>query len=378
MPAARPFKKWILRPVIAPGRRGSYAWEPPQPTPLLERLRRDAELVSVGRARFTGTLAQRNRLWLTYRNFLRQGLSNYKAALGVENRSASLLYYYAMLNFAKAELLRVQPAAVQGFIAHGLQFNGFKVQTVVADYLTVKDGVFRLLYEKRTGYSLPVGTRLPVKRLLRNIPEIGEQLEALRVGESTAAGVLQVIATDDSQVWALIAVTEDSGVAESDVTGRYFRKVFRAVDAPPNWRDTFGVSRRWMGMEFYETRNTFPYGGASPSLNDAVTLAAAETWRIKDILGGTSTSMWDARLSPSLYKSKMLPMPPALARYAMSFYASSLVRNKPAMLDTQLYPEQAYLFDSLARECASPMLVDTLAGLTDEVLIFLAEDAMRL
>jgi hypothetical protein len=54
-------------------------------------------------------------------------------------------------------------------------------------------------------------------------------------------------------------------------------------------------------------------------------------------------------------------MPASLARYALMFYASSLVRYRPAMFDAQLFPEQAYLFDAIARECVLPILVDTLS-----------------
>jgi hypothetical protein len=316
---------------------------------------------------------------LVYRNFLRQALSNFRAALNVDNRSASLLYYYAMLNFAKAELLRVNPVTVQGFVAHGLSFNGLNARTIGGDYLTVKDGVFRLLYERRTGYQLPVGTRLPVKRLLGNIPEIGEQLGALSAGKSSASGVIQLIAIDDSNAWAVLAITSGAGLEEETESGRYFRRVFTRIDPPPDWKDRFAVSRRWGGMEFYESRDKFPYTvGNNAEMSAAVTRAGDNTWRIRDVLGLTTTGMWDARLVPSLYRTRMLPMPPSIARYAMAFYASSLVRYRPAMFDTQLFPEQAYLFDSLARECAVPMLIDTLSALTDEDLIFLDEDGMRL
>ena len=369
----------MLRPIAEPGRVVSYSWQEPAPLPLLELLRRDAELQSVGRSRFKGTLAQRNRLWHSYRNFLRQALSNFRVALTVENRSASLLYYYAMLNFAKAELLSVRPAAVAGFVAHGLSFKGSNAKTIGGDFLTVQDGVFRLLYEKRTGYVLPVGARLPVKRLLANIPEIGEQLEALGAGTSSTAGVLQLVALDDSNAWTVLALTSIEGIESRTASGRYFNRAFKQIDPPADWRDRFGVSRRWQGMHFFESLHILPHSpGNMVEAARAVDLAANNTWKIRDLLGLPSSSMWDARLVPSLYRARMVPMPPSLARYAMAFYASSLVRYRPAMFDSQVFPEQAYLFDSIARECAIPMLVDTLSALTGEDLVFLHEDSMRI
>lgn len=136
-------------------------------------MRRHAEIADVGRKRFSGRLAERNKLWLQYRNFLRQGLSNFEAATTVGNRSASLLYYYAMLNFAKAELLDTNSAQIANVgIGHGFRFNPANARTIAGDTLKVVNGIFRLLYERRTGLTLRPNFQLPIKRLLANIPEI--------------------------------------------------------------------------------------------------------------------------------------------------------------------------------------------------------------
>jgi hypothetical protein len=318
-------------------------------------------------------------LWLDYRNFLRQAISNFRVALNVENRSASLLYYYAMLNFAKAELLAVQPAAVRGYIRHGLQFSVTKAKTVEGDYLTVADGVFPMLYERRTGYAIAVGTRLPVKRLLSHIPEIGEQVRTLGVSTADVTGLLQLIAHNGAEAWAVLALMSDLHVDGETASARHFRRFFRKVDAPPNWKERFGISRRWLSMQFYESIATFPFAPSDDlSMNAAMKQAADNTWSIHELLGLTTSGMCDAWLSPSLYKSKLLPMPPALARYSLAFYASSLVRYRPSMFDLQVFPKQAYLFDAIARECAVPMLLDTFSALTGVDNIFISEDGLRL
>jgi hypothetical protein len=48
------------------------------------------------------------------------------------------------------------------------------------------------------------------------------------------------------------------------------------------------------------------------------------------------------------------------------------------MFDTQIAPEQAYLFDALARECAVPILIDTVSGLTGVDHLFVPDGALRL
>ena len=378
MTAPRAFNRWRIIPIVASDREAVYVWERPTTDALLQMLRTEAELQDVGRSRFTGSLKARNKLWLDYRSFLRQAISNFRGAASLEDRSSSLLYYYGMLNFAKAELLAAGHVAVLGPITHGLSFNTSRAKTVSGDSLTVKEGVFRLLYELRTGYSLPIGTRLPVPRLLSHIPEIGSQLEAVKAGRTELYGLLQLIAIDNTSAWALLAVDRQADLEQQTSTNRLFRRYFEEVDVFDEWRDRFAVSKRWGGVRFFQAKSQSPYiSGNDSSLNTAVIAAAGNVGRIRDILGRSTQGMWDGWLSPSLYRSKMLPMPPALARYAIAFYASSLVRYRPSIFDAQVSPNQAYLFDAIARECAIPMLVDTVSAIAQTDHTFIADDAMR-
>lgn len=378
MTAPRAFNRWRVIPIVVSDRAGAYVWERPTAEALLQMLRTEAEIQDVGRSRFAGSLKARNRLWLDYRSFLRQAISNFRAAVSLEDRSSSLLYYYGMLNFAKAELLAAGQTAVLGPITHGLSFNTSRAKSVGGDGLTVKDGVFRLLYELRAGYSLPVGTRLPVRRLLGHIPEIGSQLEAVKAGNTEVHGLLQLIAVDNTSAWALLAVDRRAELEQSTSTSRLFRRYFEEVEAIDDWRDRFAVSKRWGGVQFFQSMAQFPYvPGDDVSMNSAVLDAARNVRMIRDILGRSTQGMWDGWLSPSLYRSKMIPMPPALARYAIAFYASSLVRYRPSIFDPQVSPDQAYLFDAIARECSIPMLVDTVSAIGQTDYTFIADDALR-
>lgn len=144
LPEHRPFNSWIISPIHDRANPPKY-WSESASTPLLlENLRRHAEIATVGRQRFPGSLSQKNKLWLEYRNFMRQALSNFQAAMSVPNRSSCLLYYYAMLNFAKAELLTVRPADIQGRVHHGLSFSpGRHGKSVAGDSLKVCKGYSR-------------------------------------------------------------------------------------------------------------------------------------------------------------------------------------------------------------------------------------------
>ncbi|QIB44569.1 YaaC family protein [Streptomyces aureoverticillatus] len=369
----RPFDSWIISPVhdssVVPA-----IWSEAASTPLiLETLRRHAEIASVGRKRFPGSLAQKNKLWLEYRNFMRQALSNFQAALEVPNRSSCLLYYYAMLNFAKAELLTVRPSDVQGAVHHGLSFSpGRQRKSVAGDTLTVKNGVFPWLYEHRTGYSLNIGTELPVRRLVPYVPEVGTQSIDVGWTGERPKGFHHVLVMDSTQTWPIVLLSPKS--IPHGVTGRLFRKHFEQVALIDNWRDVFAVSRRLGGFSMHQARRTVPHlSGGAPDLPGAQSI----TWQMKDFIAHRDGAFYDGILCPSFYSGRVFPMPPSLARYAVTYYASSLVRYKPSVFDFQLYPEQAILFDAIARECALPMLVDTLAALEGRAQLFADADTLR-
>ncbi|WP_078600755.1 YaaC family protein [Streptomyces violens] len=371
LPQPRPFTSWVI---TTPSTQDVRYWSEKASFPLLlENLRRHAEISTVGRKQFSGTLAQKNKLWLDYRNFMRQALSNFSAALGVENRSACLLYYYSMLNFAKAELLKTHPSNILGrFVGHGLSFGPNRARTTAGDSLIVKDGVFPWLYEKRTGHKIPVGTKLPVKRLLRHVPEIGTQAVDAGFGSDRVIGLHHLIAMDSSAAWPVLLSQEVP--KDGSVTARAFHKVFREVAPAFNWRDTFAISRRSMGARLFEAIDTAPHDkDGNPDVRGALHISL----RLEDFLQRRHSEYYETALCPSLYDSKMLLMPSSLARYAITYYASSLVRYKPSAFDSQIYPEQALLFDAIARECALPMLIDTLSELEAEDQLFLDGGSLR-
>jgi hypothetical protein len=337
-------------------------------------MRARADIAELGRENFKGSLAHKNRLWRAQRNFVRQGLSNFEGSLVLPNRSACLLLYYSALNLAKAEMLPKQYAKlVDKRIGHGLSFNPASARTVKGDTLRVMDnGVFSLLYEHRTGGPIPPGTRLPISRLVGQVPEIGSQAGYLKVA-SRPRPVFQLLASDDTECWVLLAV-EQLDISSSCASSRLLRKHFREVAPPTNWRDHFGFSRRYQGhIRFFESLQTVPTtGGAIPQAR-----LQRISWQLRGILSNTALEWGDAWLTPYIHETTRLSMPASLARYALLFYASSLVRYKPSMFDAQLHPEQALLFDAIARECALPLLVDSFAGVTDRPQIFYATDSFR-
>lgn len=342
---------------------------------IMEELEARATVRELGRKVFSGTLSSKNALRGEYRNFVIQGMSNFQASRTVPNRSAGLLQYYALLNLAKAELMLTNSSAVVGKrLGHGLSFNPLASKTVAGDQLTVvAGGVFGLLYESRTGHSLPPGTKLPVKALLMQIPEISTQLRTALKSTTRTGGMFMILAADDTHCWPLIAI--HAGVPLNRPTLNTLNSVFHQVDRPDGYKTFFGISPRWGAqLRFFEGKDKVPRLASGE--HDWFT-AAANVWAARDIFGMTTNELYDGWLVQSMSSSQSVVMPPSLARYAIAFYTSSLVRYRPSMFDSQHAPHLAVLFDAITRETSLPMLQDSFSGLIGREQFFTSQGALR-
>jgi hypothetical protein len=343
---------------------------------ITAQLRQLAEVPEIGRARFSGTLVQKNQHWRAYRNFLRQGLSYLEASLAVPNRSAGLLLYYAAMNFAKAELLDGHHAAiVDKRIQHGLSFSPTGAKSVLGDRLAVVGGLFPMLYERRTGVAWPQGQALGVSKVLAQVPEIGTQVGELLGIQSEVGRVFQLIALDRAQYWSLLVVDPHEALTKQSETRRLVNRHYRQVQPPPEWRDHIGLSRRTIGTFMY-LESLSAASLVDGRHEDGVAMDFA--WKLRHVISSRTSEGCDAWLTPYLFKTKAIPLPASLARYALFYYASSLVRYKPAMFDSQLFPNHALLFDEIARECTLPFMIDTLSALTGMDHLFYSADSYRL
>jgi YaaC-like Protein len=162
--------------IPAPGGRLQGFEEPLTRELLWFELRSIQENPDVGLSMVKGTLPERRQRWSVLRSFIRQARANDDAAQFMHGSAAALLHYYTALNLAKAALLIADPTQVVGErMGHGLSYNPTKSASVKSDFVTVQGGVFPKLYKLQTGRPLPTGARLPVGRLLNQLPENGER-----------------------------------------------------------------------------------------------------------------------------------------------------------------------------------------------------------
>jgi hypothetical protein len=329
-----------------------------------------------GRALFSPPLANQNRLWREFSNYVRQAKAYWDAAQLTAGSSAALLYYYAFLNLAKAELLTTRPADIYGQrVQHGLTFSPTRAQSVRGDIVRVANGAFPMLYQKRTGLPLAVGTELSIRSLLRSIPEVGLELADTGMVGTTAEPLFHVVAQDDTAAWVLLGSYMSGFLSDSrHITTRLFRRSFDYfnVSELSNWRDIFSLSRRLIArFGIFQSKATFSRINLDGS-TAADYVSASEHLRatLRPYVDDAIDQPIDAVLIPSLLRSRPLPMPASMARYAIMFYVSSLVRYKPSALDPTKRATEAWLFDSFSRETPLSLLANSYSGIVDSPLAF--------
>ncbi|MDP1712529.1 MAG: YaaC family protein [Candidatus Nanopelagicaceae bacterium] len=135
------------------------------------KLRQFTDVPPFGKKLFLGSTSEKNRLFHQFRSFVLAGQAYWEAGSKTSGSPASLLYYYSVLNLAKAELLQTNPNDIlSNSIHHGLSYKHAASSSIKSDYLEVGKGVFPLLFEKRTGVKIPLKTKIPVRNLLSLIP----------------------------------------------------------------------------------------------------------------------------------------------------------------------------------------------------------------
>lgn len=283
-------------------------------------------------------------------------------------------YYYAILNLAKAELLRTHPSqATADRVGHGLSYKGSGSTSIRGDAVTVHDGVFKMLFEKRVGTPIPNLTRLPVTNLMSLIPEVG--LEMVDFGPTRAGSFwgYHSIAMDETSAWPLLALTGAPDDPREPVMLAMTRGFEELTPADiPDWRKFFALSTRATGgLRFFQSKAVFSMLAADGSTvpdQEAARLAFASS--MPNYVSSAYHRAVDVIVTNNVHKSKPLVLPLDLTRYAATFYLSSVVRYRPTKLDPKDEPIQAWLMDVYATEAPVPLLASALEGISGEVTVF--------
>lgn len=339
-------------------------------TEMIERvLRRDAEFRSISRHMYPKAKATQKELAEEARSYIAQALNFHSMAELRRGSSSALLAYYSALNFAKAELLTECPDDIyKTRINHGLSYNPGTRRSIDSDFVTVQDGVFPRLYLKRTGETLAFGTRLPIKRLLSQIPELGWEVQHL-AKSSTNVGLLRhTVVWDVTDVWSLFATYNGGLLTGRTPAAKNFQRHYVEITAPSpagrDWRDVFGMGpmNSFANMRFFQGTFTVPVFPTAASLATTIPIILEIQKRIGKSIQVSNMSSFDAEFVDSMYLSKSLLMPSSLARYCVAFYLSSLVRYRPSRLDVRASPMESWVADAFTDQVPIWMLRDALNG----------------
>ncbi len=304
-----------------------------------------------------------------FQNYLRQAHVYWDAGLRTHGSAAALPFYYASLNLAKAELLQHFPKQIVGTrIHHGLAFNPSGTASVMTDKIIVKQGVFSLLVQARTGTKIPLNTEIPVARLLSQVREIGMEMAILGLARPAPARAYTVLAGSETDAWSLLALY--GGEKQGEPLRRHLLHSNHEITSSfsEEWRHVFGLSTRarFGPPLLLESNDTHTLGGAPDW--DAADSALRKN--LMPYLDEPLSNGADALLRHGLWKSKSDPLTLFLIRYALMFYLSSVVRYKPAALDPTRQGQQAWLMDSFAREVPDNLLCGFLTGLSNRSVRF--------
>lgn len=372
---ARPIKQWYTSPPIRHNSSAAQYLEPPSEKIAWMELSRLADIPEEGRELFSGTLAEKNRLFREFRSFVRQARTYWDAARLTRGSAAALPYYYCFLQLAKAELLQTHPSEVLGArVGHGLSFKTNSTRRFGSDALTVHDGAFRLLTEKRLGSALPNRTRLPIPNLLRLIPEIGLEVSTITSARPLSAwGYHSVVGAghEAASVIGIVNLARD----DTEFVMRALRRSYREIDINSisiGWRRLFALSSRaTLGLTTYESKQTFTMVDQSGAqVPDWGAAAIVPTSALGHYLSSPISAPAEFVLTHSVFKSKELIVPLPLARYAALFYLSSLVRYKPSAIDAQTEPRQAWIMDSFVDEVPLELLINSWEAISGRSLFF--------
>lgn len=337
-------------------------------------------LVSSDRERFIATAvavppAEIGSAWSSYKAFMRQADTYYRAAKSMNGSAAALLYYYSFLNLAKAELCQWRPSSVSGVVRHGIgsQFEGDIEDWSVTSH---PSGVFPLLYEKRVGRSLPkVNSKISALTLFRRCAEVSFELEEAGYGPYDVCSVYAGIFTNGARSWAQLLGMNYDPIRKNEPTHLAVLELFDELSHLP-FRDIqrdFAFSSRNVNLDITQLLWSERSKDVHVPGNQMLLMLKAEEWvpEMLDALSGIVEPPafgFEGLLLPSISDTEMVPLPSGLARYAAMFLVSSLVRYAPATLQPDEHPRQAYYLDTFTRQSPVRLLADFASNMVSPAL----------
>jgi hypothetical protein len=291
------------------------------------------------------------------RSCLSQAEDLFLLAESAAANTSALLYYYSMLNLAKALIYLEEPNALvtPKDFSHGLTDRS-RIKTaeefrVDDEELVVRHGIFKTLHRVLCGDDLAEGTRLSLRSLLRQCGWIGMEMSEL--GDPVRLALCWVesrVNAEADLVWAVVfmhnqQLTElcrsvEKFVADNSVVLREFERVASEIDTH---------------CQFESKAVAFSNGDGYATVQ-----AMLRSLRLHRQIKYSSLDA-EPQYMISLSDCMEATLPEACGLLAICFYLSSVARYQPHVYEALRRSSDGWLFEAFLRQCpvvyASVMLM---------------------
>lgn len=339
----------------------------------------EIEKVGIGLVKKHGftRYTQYERIYKSFRAFIRQAKNYYLAGKALNYRSSGLLYYYSFLNLAKAYILLRKPNSIRGkFIAHGLSnkipnYGKFENQTIKIE----EGGIFPMLYEYIASEKI-LTQPINIQTCLAYCSDVSYQYSSGGFGQARILpGKFALIVNEDDKsnkkCWGMLAISSFGSTSAYSKSFSDFYKNYELIDLTFDLQDKiFGINGALRShYSYFQSKKETPYlSESSPNQFAIMEELKTALHKVLDFSYYQDDSEFMIALPYKI--RRQISMRETLAIYITMFYMSSLIRYKPDYLDHLLDKKEAWILESFVKSCPQTFLRSMASHIIGQEFIF--------
>ncbi len=282
--------------------------------------------------------------------FLRQAMAFWKAARSLDVRSCPLLYYYSLLNLAKALIAVYEVEKLPSRINHGItcRADGTDLRDHMLQFK--RDGVFPRLYRCVLGDEIPDNESVRVSDLLSYCFEISYELTSLNLVPVKFHPFYMRFAVSNTSV--SVCTSFDKASRSTLINDPIIKSIFREIALDPHTaRNLFDYLAPQHGNSaYFQSTHLDQYIPGTNKIDSGALL--------KGVFGKVA-NRFDSLLTtdpkyPDCLFYEQTPSKACfnelVAGFGVIFYLGSLVRYQPEILESLLNSKEGWLIERLVRQ----------------------------
>jgi YaaC-like protein len=312
--------------------------------------------------------------WQKYRAYVGQAHEYYENARKIRTLSASLIYYYAFMNLAKAYILLRGPNRAQQVRSHGIEVVDHTSIKVYDDQkIKITEGAFPVFSELAAGVELNRNTVLGIRELMSYAQDISYQANIYQIHEVSThpAKVRTLVSGHDPAnrvFWVDIALNKNCPIRTLLKVYPKLRNYFARIKIDETNQFEWNNYARFALKAFQIDGEQLP---SANILQQTKTVKASDLLRVNDI-SRKFVNLYPQMLtedvvtmeSEAIINVPILPrnrthriaMNEIAAVYACLYFWGSLVRYDPDILLALNGTKEEWLGEEFVRSCTSRLL----------------------